>query len=81
MKRANKERLAVLCATYGIDVIPDALFDVQVKRLHEYKRQLLNVLHVVALYQRLKREPRQDIAAPRRSLRRPRRRPATTWPS
>jgi len=55
-KRANKERLAALVkAECGVEFSPDALFDVQVKRIHEYKRQLLNVLHVVHLYNRIKR--------------------------
>jgi len=55
VKRANKERLAALVkAECGVDFNPDALFDVQVKRIHEYKRQLLNVLHVIHLYNRIK---------------------------
>jgi glycogen phosphorylase len=61
VKRRNKERLAALIArecTTAVDV--DSLFDVHVKRIHEYKRQLLNLLHVVALYRRLRegRSPR-----------------------
>ncbi len=55
IKRANKERLARLVARWlGVEVPADALFDVQVKRIHEYKRQLLNVLHVITLYNRLR---------------------------
>jgi starch phosphorylase len=55
VKRANKERLAVLVARdCGVQFDPDAMFDVQVKRIHEYKRQLLNILHVIHLYARLK---------------------------
>ena len=52
IKRANKARLAayILRAT-GVAVDPSSLFDVQVKRIHEYKRQLLNLLHVVTRYQ------------------------------
>ncbi len=54
-KRANKERLAELVeAECGVPFDPSALFDVQVKRIHEYKRQLLNVLHVIHLYNRIK---------------------------
>ncbi|MFZ5574439.1 MAG: glycogen/starch/alpha-glucan phosphorylase [Pseudomonadota bacterium] len=53
-KRANKDRLAALVkAECGVSFNPDALFDVQVKRIHEYKRQLLNVLHVIHLYNRI----------------------------
>jgi len=55
VKRANKVRLAELVMRdCGVEFDPDALFDVQVKRIHEYKRQLLNVLHVIHLYARLK---------------------------
>jgi glycogen phosphorylase len=56
VKRANKERLAeVVRRECGVEFPVDALFDVQVKRIHEYKRQLLNALHVVHLYDRIKR--------------------------
>jgi len=56
VKRANKMRLAALVkAECGVEFNPDALFDVQVKRIHEYKRQLLNVLHVIHLYNRINR--------------------------
>jgi starch phosphorylase len=55
VKRANKARLAALVEQEcGVVFNPDALFDVQVKRIHEYKRQLLNVLHVIHLYNRIK---------------------------
>ncbi|MFT7234839.1 MAG: starch phosphorylase [Methylophagaceae bacterium] len=55
-KTANKQRLADLIKeSCGVTVSTDALFDVQVKRIHEYKRQLLNVLHVIHLYDRIKR--------------------------
>jgi len=58
IKHANKVRLAHLIEkTTGITVSPDTLFDVQVKRIHEYKRQLLNVLHVVGRYQAILAEP------------------------
>jgi starch phosphorylase len=53
VKRANKDRLTKRIHELGIAVDPDSLFDVQVKRMHEYKRQLLNVLHVVFEYLRL----------------------------
>ena len=56
VKRKNKEELAkIIHREVGVTVDPSSLFDVQVKRLHEYKRQLLNALHIVALYLRAKR--------------------------
>jgi starch phosphorylase len=58
VKRQNKERLATLIARrVGVAVNVDAMFDVQVKRIHEYKRQLLNVLHVITRYQRILANP------------------------
>ena len=58
VKRANKARLAhYIARTTGVIVNPDSLFDVQVKRIHEYKRQLLNVLHVVTRYQAILANP------------------------
>jgi starch phosphorylase len=55
VKRDNKARLAqVIHQRLGITVNPDSLFDVQIKRIHEYKRQLLNLLHVITLYNRLR---------------------------
>ncbi|MDM4764663.1 glycogen/starch/alpha-glucan phosphorylase [Pelomonas sp. SE-A7] len=58
VKRANKERLAALIRReLGIAVNPDSLFDVQIKRIHEYKRQLLNILHVIARYQAIVANP------------------------
>jgi starch phosphorylase len=63
IKRVNKEALARrIRACTGIVVDPDALFDIQVKRIHEYKRQHLNVLHIITLYQRLRRDPQLAIA-------------------
>jgi starch phosphorylase len=61
VRRQRKEALAKLVAERtGTDIDPDALFDVQVKRIHEYKRQLLNVVETVALYQAIKAEPHRD---------------------
>jgi starch phosphorylase len=61
IKQANKEALAELVARDCRVVFePEALFDVQVKRIHEYKRQLLNILHVIHLYNRIKRGDTQD---------------------
>ena len=60
-RRARKEALAGIVADRtGIDIDPTALFDVQIKRIHEYKRQLLNVIETVALYQAIKSEPHKD---------------------
>jgi len=61
VKRANKERFAVFMQkNYKIDINVNSLFDVQIKRMHEYKRQLLNLLHVVTLYNRIRRHPGAD---------------------
>ena len=62
VKQANKDALAkVIRERTGIEVDPTSLFDVQVKRIHEYKRQHLNVLHIITLYNRIKRDPAADI--------------------
>ncbi|WP_200176955.1 glycogen/starch/alpha-glucan phosphorylase [Ectothiorhodospira shaposhnikovii] len=68
VKRRNKERLAELVKRQlDITISPDALFDIQIKRIHEYKRQLLNVLHVITFYNRV-REGRAADQAPRVTL-------------
>ena len=62
IKRKNKERLAAYILEHnGIEVDPDSIFDIQCKRLHEYKRQLLNILHVLYLYTQLKKDPDMDF--------------------
>ena len=60
IKRTNKQRLAneVMRRT-GVEIDVDSLFDVQVKRIHEYKRQLLNLLYVVVRYRRIRDDPRR----------------------
>jgi starch phosphorylase len=62
VKRDNKARLAgIIAQTTDVTVDPDSLFDVQVKRIHQYKRQLMNCLHIVSLYQALKDDPNRDV--------------------
>lgn len=62
IKRTNKQRLAKLINKHlEIDINIDSLFDVQIKRIHEYKRQLLNVLHVVTLYNRIRANTARDV--------------------
>jgi len=63
IKHANKQRLATYIRAHtGVELDPSWLFDIQVKRIHEYKRQHLNLLHVVARYRRLKIDPTLDVA-------------------
>lgn len=62
IKRQNKVALAEYIKEHNhVEVDPDSIFDVQVKRLHEYKRQLLNVLHILYLYDKLKNDPSFDM--------------------
>lgn len=62
VKKENKIALAkYIKQTKGIEINPDSIFDIQVKRLHEYKRQLLNILHIIYLYNCLKVNPGLDI--------------------
>jgi len=62
VKRTNKEMLArYIRERTGVVVDPGALFDIQVKRIHEYKRQHLNALHIVTLYRRLRSDPHLDV--------------------
>ena len=62
IKYKNKERLAEYILEHnGIEVDPRSIFDVQVKRLHEYKRQLLNILHVMYLYNQMKEHPEKSF--------------------
>lgn len=62
VKRSNKVHLAeYIKKTQGIQLNPDSIFDIQVKRIHEYKRQLLNALHVMYLYNTLKENPTVDL--------------------
>jgi len=81
VKLAAKRALAKLVEERaGVAVDPEAMFDVQVKRLHEYKRQHLNVLHILALYLRLKRD-RRPTSRRGCSCSGPRPLPAISWPS
>ncbi|MFV1983251.1 MAG: glycogen/starch/alpha-glucan phosphorylase [Thiohalomonadales bacterium] len=64
VKLQNKQQQAVYVLEHGgVELNPESLFDVQVKRMHEYKRQLLNVMHIITLYNRIKQNPESDIVA------------------
>jgi starch phosphorylase len=64
VKQENKMKLAAYIeAEYKVTVDPTSMFDMQVKRIHEYKRQLLNILHIITLYNRLKRNPHMPFVA------------------
>lgn len=66
-KLDNKEKMAeYVDKVYGITINPSSLYDVQVQRIHEYKRQLLNCLHLITIYNRIKRQP--DFVMPQRTV-------------
>ena len=65
IKKNNKAQLTkYIQKTLGLTVDPDSMFEVQIKRIHEYKRQVLNVLHVITLYNRIRRNP-ESVPVPR----------------
>ena len=82
IKQANKQDLcALLHTSTGVIADPHSIFDVMVKRLHEYKRQLLKALHIITLYRRLKADPQARNRRPAHLFLAPRRRQAMSWPS
>ena len=81
VKQENKRRLAAYILRHnGIEVNIDSMFDCQVKRIHEYKRQLLNLLHIITLYNRIKEDPSLDIV-PRTFIFSGKAAPLTAWPN
>lgn len=65
IKHENKVKFAAFVKkAYGIDISPDSIFDTQIKRLHAYKRQLMNVFHIMSLYQKLKADPQNFKMVP-----------------
>jgi len=66
VKSQNKRKLAAyLTEKTGVEVNPASIFDIQVKRIHEYKRQLLNILHIITMYNRIKANPKDKNIVPR----------------
>merc|ERR1711872_1123298 len=62
VKQDNKNKLAgMLQESTGIQINPNSIYDIQVKRIHEYKRQLLNCLHIITLYNRIKANPSAPV--------------------
>ena len=66
VKSQNKRKLAAyLTEKTGVKINPASIFDIQVKRIHEYKRQLLNILHIITMYNRIKADPKSKTIVPR----------------
>merc|ERR1712241_468450 len=66
VKSQNKRKLAAyLTEKTGVQINPASIFDIQVKRIHEYKRQLLNILHIITMYNRIKADPKNKTIVPR----------------
>ena len=82
VKQQNKQRLTTLLEhTCHVAVKVDSIFDIMVKRLHEYKRQLLKALHVIWLYHRVKANPQLSLMPRARSSSAPKRPRVTSWRS